>query len=130
MLPRPSLLTVRALRRGLALACATACGGLTLPCLAQAQPPALNAQAARAAAPPQLQMGLTEQAALVYAPRRQPQPGLDLDAPPKAKLGLEFHAPDTRQKLRGLLRVQLTSDSSLGFRPRSRGLEVSYQAQF
>lgn len=46
------------------------------------------------------------------------------------RVGLEFRNRSGTRELRNLLRVQLTSDSTLQFRPRSGGLAVSWRSEF
>ena len=54
----------------------------------------------------------------------QPQP-----AQP-ASLNLDFRRVSAHRQAKDLLRVQLTADSVLNFRPRGGGLVVTYRAQF
>lgn len=82
---------------------------------------------------PQLRLALSPVASMVYEPRRVPAASpladnnLDGAAP---SLGLEFKSPAKRDGPRALLRVQLSADSALQFRPRRGGLAVSYRAEF
>lgn len=82
----------------------------------------------------ELRMGLTPNARLVYEPRPwQPATPLPSDyavARQQASLGLEFKAPSKDNNIRSLLRVQLSGDSFVQFRPRSSGLAVTYKSQF
>ena len=48
----------------------------------------------------------------------------------QASLGLEFRRTSSAQSAKDLLKVQLTSDSMLNFRPRSGGLVVTYRSTF
>lgn len=81
----------------------------------------------------QLRLALGPRTSVVYEPRplppRQPlavQPG---DAAPS--VGLEFQAPPGHASgPRSLLRVQLSADAAVQFRPRRGGLAVSYRAEF
>lgn len=47
-----------------------------------------------------------------------------------ASLNLDFRRKSQHQHAKDLLRVQLTADSVLNFRPRGGGLAVTYRAQF
>ena len=91
----------------------------------------LTAPAALPAA--QLRLQLTSRTTMVYEPRRLSTP-LPLAAegqgetPPS--LGLEFRSPPSQHGARSILRVQLSGDAALQFRPRRRGLAISYRAQF
>lgn len=81
----------------------------------------------------QLRLALGPRTSVVYEPRPLPpqqplavQPG---DAAPS--VGLEFKAPPGHASgPRGLLRVQLSADAAVQFRPRRGGLAVSYRAVF
>lgn len=97
--------------------------------------PAAVAQTAPSTLPgPQLKLALGRSASMVYEPRRLPaaQPLADPQAGAAApSLGLEFRSPPAqRDGLRSVLRVQLSSDAALQFRPRRGGLAVSYRAEF
>ncbi len=48
----------------------------------------------------------------------------------QASLGLEFRRKSSTQSARDLLKVQLTADSVLNFKPRSGGMVVTYRSQF
>lgn len=66
-------------------------------------------------------------------PSWQPRGGNpDLHGGPttQSSLGLEFRRKSSSQSAKDLLRVQLTSDSALNFRPRSGGMVVTYRSQF
>jgi hypothetical protein len=57
--------------------------------------------------------------------------GLDLPGDPaQLSLGLEFSHPELRERLNGLLGVQLDDGSLLQFRVRGRGLGLSYRTEF
>ena len=47
-----------------------------------------------------------------------------------ASLNLDFRRASAHQQAKDLLRVQLSADSVLNFRPRGGGLVVTYRAQF
>jgi hypothetical protein len=82
---------------------------------------------------PMIGVPLTARTRLIY----QPKPvrpwnnnnGLT-DSRPEQLVGLEFRSRSGARDLRNLLRVQLTSDSSLQFKPRSGGLAVSWRSEF
>jgi hypothetical protein len=48
----------------------------------------------------------------------------------QASLNLEFRRASAHQQAKDLLKVQLTADSVLNFRPRGGGLVVTYRSQF
>lgn len=125
---------------GLAGRMATGWWALPLPLLVlmlagtcAAAPPVL--QGAPTALPgPQLRLAIGPSASMVYGPRRLAAPQLLPDPQAAAvppSLGLEFRAPAaSREGPRALLRVQLSGDAALQFRPRRRGIAVSYRAEF
>jgi hypothetical protein len=82
---------------------------------------------------PQLRLVLGSRTAMVYEPR-SPAPPLPLagqQGQAAPSIGLEFRTPPSHANgPRGLLRVQLSSDAALQFRPRRGGLAVSYRADF
>lgn len=94
---------------------------------------ALGAGQAAAADPGMLQMPLGERVRMTYTPRPwQPDtlPPQDLAREQtRASLGLEFASP-SKDGPRSLLRVQLSGDSALNFRPRGGGLSVQYRSRF
>ena len=82
---------------------------------------------------PTLRLGINETLNVVYVqPRWQGQtPVTELLAPqPRASLGLEFRSPAASQGPRSILRVQLSGDSVLNFRPRGGGMAATYRSQF
>jgi len=94
--------------------------------------------ATRLSAPPalpavQLRLALTPRTAMVYEPRRLASPlplATDGQAAAPPSLGLEFRSPPSHSGTRAVLRVQLSGDAALQFRPRKGGLAVSYRSQF
>lgn len=63
----------------------------------------------------------------------QPRGGVhELQSQPAqpASLNLDFRRKSQHQQAKDLLRVQLSADSVLNFRPRGGGLTVTYRAQF
>ena len=107
--------------------------GLALAWLACAGSAAFGQHTPSALPGPQLRLALSPAASVVFEPRRLPaasplaDANLDGAAP---SLGLEFKAPAKRDGPRMLLRVQLSADAALQFRPRRGGLAVSYRAEF
>lgn len=84
--------------------------------------------------PGALRLALSDRMGMVYTPR-PPAPTAvaphDLArAQPQASLGLEFASRARREGPRSLLRVQLSGDSTLAFRPRGGGLHVTYRSTF
>ena len=135
--PRPPLRTGRqAVGRqraaALAMALAMAMAGGTS-AMAQALP-IVAGQAPSTLPGPQLKLAPGRSASVVDEPRRlaTPQPLADpLAAAMSPSLGLAFRAPPaSRDGPRALLRVQLSGDAALQFRPRRGGLAVSYRAEF
>ena len=111
-----------------ALVCELSC------CLCTAAPPGVAELADRSVKPVTLlRLGLSSSTRIVF----EPKPGwlavalADADErTPMASLGLEFKTSGRGQAPLGLLRVQLTGDSALQFRPRARSMAVSYSSQF
>ncbi|HZF78462.1 MAG TPA: hypothetical protein VEZ89_01610 [Rubrivivax sp.] len=63
----------------------------------------------------------------------QPRGGSpELQAHPttQSTLGLEFRRKSNTQSAKDLLKVQLTADSALNFKPRGGGMVVTYRSQF
>ena len=83
---------------------------------------------------PQQRVALSVNTQTVHRPLSwQPRGGNpDLHTAPttQASLGLEFRRKSTSQAAKDLLKVQLTSDSTLNFRPRGGGMVVTYRSQF
>ncbi len=81
-----------------------------------------------------LKLELNERARLVYTPKpwapATPRPEDAGRAPPQAQLGLEFAGHSASKDVKSLLRVQLSGDSVLNFRPRGGGLTVTYKSTF
>lgn len=81
-----------------------------------------------------LKLALSPGARLVYTPKPwAPATALPEDAgraPPQAQLGLEFAGRSASKDVKSLLRVQLSADSVLNFRPRGGGLTVTYRSTF
>lgn len=81
-----------------------------------------------------LRVGLTQRTQIVYEPRPwQPATPLPVDytvRKPQPSLGLEFKNANKDQSVKSLLRVQLSGDSMLQFRPRGGGMTVTYKSQF
>jgi hypothetical protein len=48
----------------------------------------------------------------------------------QSTLGLEFRRKSSTQSAKDLLKVQLTADSALNFKPRGGGMVVTYRSQF
>ena len=110
-----------------------------LPCTSMAQSTPLATVAATpsftTALPmaPTLRLGVNERVNVVYEqPRWQGQTPVAELLPPQARasLGLEFRSPAASQGPRSILRVQLSGDSVLNFRPRGGGMAVTYRSQF
>jgi len=83
----------------------------------------------------QLQLQVSSRAHVFYEPKPwqpdDPAPSAAGLPAPRASLGLGFKtAPGNAAGVKGLLRVQLTSDSALHFRPRGGGMTVTYKSQF
>lgn len=128
-----------------AVCAAAACGWLCAP--AGAQTMASNATALMQSAAPTpwqgpasearqgaLRMGLNQRTQIVYEPRPwQPATPLPTDYAvrrPQPSLGLEFKTASRNEAARSLLRVQLSGDSVLQFKPRGGGMTVTYKSQF
>lgn len=83
---------------------------------------------------PQQRVALTVHSEVVRQPLGwQPRGGIaELQTVPtrQASLGLEFRRASSAQSARDLLKVQLTADSVLNFRPRGGGLAITYRSQF
>jgi hypothetical protein len=83
---------------------------------------------------PSKRVALTMNTQVVQQPLSwQPRGGnTDLQASPttQASLGLEFRRKSSTQAAKDLLKVQLTSDSALNFRPRGGGMVVTYRSRF
>jgi hypothetical protein len=82
-----------------------------------------------------LQLQVSQHAHVFYEPKpwqpTDPAPWAAGQPPPRASLGLGFKtAPSSAAGVKGLLRVQLSGDSALHFRPRGGGLTVTYKSQF
>lgn len=94
----------------------------------------LVAASAPAFAAEPLRLDLGSQTRLVYEPKPwSPTHALPQDAgraPPQAMLGLEFAGRSATRDVKSLLRVQLSADSMLNFRPRGGGLHVTYRSTF
>ena len=110
-----------------------------LPCTSMAQStplaaiPTTTASTTSITTAPTLRLGVNERVNVVYEqPRWQGQtPVAELLAPQaRASLGLEFRSPAASQGPRSILRVQLSGDSVLNFRPRGGGMAVTYRSQF
>lgn len=111
-----------------------------LPMLLAASPGTCPAQSGLAGAMPQvavsapaLRLGLDDRVNLVYERRLQSGVGQPVDLlahPPRTSLGMEFRTPNGSQGPRSILRVQLSGDSVLNFRPRGGGMTVIYRSQF
>lgn len=137
-------------RHGARLAFATAAAAVagfawSVPATAQAQAMANAAAVMPTSASPwqgpaaearqgELKLGLTQRTQLVYEPRPwQPATPLPTDYTvrrPQPSLGLEFKSASKDQSVKSLLRVQLSGDSVLQFRPRGGGMTVTYKSQF
>lgn len=83
---------------------------------------------------PPLQLELTPQTRVTYQPKPwTPAQVLPQDmgrAPAQAALSLEFAGRSATRDVKSLLRVQLSADSVLNFRPRGGGLTVTYKSSF
>lgn len=83
---------------------------------------------------PQQRVALTLNTQVVQQPLSlQPRGGNpELQAIPttQASLGLEFRRKSSSQSAKDLLKVQLTADSALNFKPRGGGMVVTYRSQF
>lgn len=109
-------------------------GALSLVAAAECQAQVL-ADPQRAWRPdPQQRVALTVNTEVVHQPLSwQPRAGVaDLQPGPttQASLGLEFRRRSSTQSAKDLLKVQLTADSVLNFRPRGGGMVVTYRSQF
>ena len=111
---------------------ATACQGQTvqLPGNAQALVDSQSAWQPN----PQQRVALTVNTHVVHQPLSwQPRGGSpELQASPSTQstLGLEFRRKSSTQSAKDLLKVQLTADSALNFKPRGGGMVVTYRSQF
>ena len=106
---------------------------MALPQAGVAAPDATRLSAPPALPAAQLRLVLTSRTAMVYEPRRLATPLVlagdgKSEAPPS--LGLEFRSPPSQHGPRTILRVQLSGDAALQFRPRRGGLAISYRTQF
>lgn len=133
--PRSRRQALRALGTGLA-ALWVGAGTLAAPGAGSPGSPPVAAVAAVAPAPlpgAQLRLSLSPNRALVYEPGRlsavNPLSAVDGVAT-RPSFGLEFRSPAAHQRPSSLLRLQLSADAALQFRPRRGGLAVSYRAQF
>lgn len=83
---------------------------------------------------PQQRVALTINSEVLRQPLSwQPRGGLaDLQsgATRQTSLGLEFRRKSSTQSAKDLLKVQLTADSALNFKPRGGGMSVTYRSQF
>ena len=83
---------------------------------------------------PQQRVAVTLNTNVVHQPLTwQPRGGNpDTHAQPSAQssLGLEFRRKSGSQSAKDLLKVQLTADSALNFRPRGGGMVVTYRSHF
>jgi hypothetical protein len=83
---------------------------------------------------PQKRIALTLNSHVVHQPLTwQPRGGnLELNSAPtnQASLNLEFRRKSSTQSAKDLLKVQLTAESALNFRPRGGGMVVTYRSQF
>ena len=66
---------------------------------------------------------------LTWQPRGG-NPELHANPSTQSTLGLEFRRKSSTQSAKDLLKVQLTADSALNFRPRGGGMVVTYRSQF
>ncbi|HLL18926.1 MAG TPA: hypothetical protein VK439_09090 [Rubrivivax sp.] len=66
---------------------------------------------------------------LTWQPRGG-NPELHTNPSTQSSLGLEFRRKSSSQSAKDLLKVQLTADSALNFRPRGGGMVVTYRSQF
>ena len=84
--------------------------------------------------PPQQRVAVTLNTQVVHQPLSwQPRggnPELQANPTTQASLGLEFRRKSSSQSAKDLLKVQLTADSALNFRPRGGGMVVTYRSQF
>lgn len=102
---------------------------------AQAAPSVLAdpSSAWQPASPQRFAMSLQTQPTTPQFNTLQPRGGI-IEAHPHAAqpaaLNLDFRRKSAHQQAKDLLRVQLTADSVLNFRPRGGGLVVTYRAQF
>ena len=106
---------------------------LGLPQAGVAQPDAIHLSAPSPLPQAQLRLVLTPRTTMVYEPRRLASPLAmaadgQVEAPPS--VGLEFRSPPSHTGARAVLRVQLSGNAALQFRPRKGGLAISYRNQF
>lgn len=95
---------------------------------------ALGAGSVVAADAGALRLPINDRVRMTYTPR----PSMPDTLPPqemartapRAALALEFASPSKNEGPRSLLRVQLSGDSALNFRPRGGGLHVTYRSKF
>jgi hypothetical protein len=81
----------------------------------------------------QLRMTIGKRTTLVYEPRTlaPAQPMVVQPTAAAPSIGLEFKgSANPAAGVSSLLRVQLTTDAAVHFRPRRGGLAISYRAQF
>lgn len=78
-----------------------------------------------------LRADLSQRASVIYEriSPAVPPPGLDAGLPGE-RLALEFKSSDPASLYRGLVRLQLSSSSSLLLRPRGGGMMMSWRANF
>jgi len=93
---------------------------------------ALLFSGAACAADRALHLDLSGRTRVVFQPKPEVAPGdaARTHTQPQAALGLEIPSPPQNQGTRGLLRVQLSGNSVLNFRPRHHGLQVTYKSSF
>ncbi len=119
--------TTKALCAAAWLTAGLASGVLAAPPAGAANGPLLAAGSSKLV----LALPLGQRTRLIYEPGRVLPPNPLADVQPAApSLGLEFKGPDANQGPRGLLRVQLSGNSAVQFRPRRSGLVVTYRAEF
>ena len=82
---------------------------------------------------PVIGLPLSERTRLIYEPKPV-RPWADNNGltqqRSEQRVGLEIRNRSGTRELRNLLRVQLTSDSTLQFKPRSGGMAVSWRSEF
>jgi hypothetical protein len=83
---------------------------------------------------PQQRVAVTINTQVIHQPLSwQPRggnPELQANPSTQSTLGLEFRRKSSTQSAKDLLKVQLTADSALNFRPRGGGMVVTYRSQF
>jgi hypothetical protein len=105
----------------------------TVPAICNAQARTVSALPLSPVPGAALSLSLGPRVNVVYEQRRLQDLGQPIDLPVRParnRLGMEFRSPAASQGPRGILRLQLSGDSALNFRPRGGGMAVTYRSSF